>query len=300
MKKHFLLITLFLTALFVLNGCALFTTYKIAENTIDKEKEVFAVDETQGGEVKTPDEVSVVENESEVVAEETVLPTGLPHEYVVESDEGEILAPDGSVLATYSYTYPVFRANAGDKEEYIATINEMIKENALSIVSDANQDYDILLEEYEYYEDGWSRHHNQYTYDFGIHTDAKGIISITEIWYYYTGGAHGNTAKESHTFDVVNGKELSLSDLLYGTDEEITAAFTQKFAESEYAEFEFFGDPFEIVPEELPNAQYYVDPYGVTVYFQEYQVGPYAAGFVSATITDKEMLKIDFSDVTVE
>lgn len=294
MKNHFLLITLFLTALFVLNGCALFTTYKTTENTIDKEKEVFAVDETQVGEVKTPDEVSAVEDVSEAVAEETVLPAGLPHEYVVESDEGEILAPDGSVLATYSYTYPVFRANAGDKEEYIATINEMIKENALSIVSTANQDYDILLEEYEYYEDGWSRHHNQYTYDFGIHTDAKGIISITEIWYYYTGGAHGGTIKISHNFDVVEGKELLLSDLLYGTDEEITYAFTQEFLN--VSDLFFSSDDIpEVISTELSNAQYYVDAEGVTAYFQQYQVGPYAVGFVSATISDKEMLKFDFS-----
>lgn len=286
MKKIIFLITSILTAAMILSACSNLEVKNSDEKgEIPEVKDVFNVE---------------TEKEDKEVPEESVSTAGLPHEYVVESDEGEILAPDGSVLATYSYTYPVFRANAGDKEEYIATINEMIKENALSIVSDANQDYDILLEEYEYYEDGWSRHHNQYTYDFGIHTDAKGIISITEIWYYYTGGAHGNASKESHTFDVINGKELSLSDLLYGTDEEITAAFTQKFAESEYAEFEFFGDPFEIVPEELPNAQYYVDPYGVTVYFQQYQVGPYAAGFVSATITDKEMLKYDFSDVTVE
>ena len=57
-------------------------------------------------------------------------------------------------------------------------------------------------------------------------------------------------------------------------------------------------DPSVVVPEELPDAQYYVDAEGVTAYFQQYQVGPYAAGFVSATISNKEMLKYDFSDTT--
>ena len=223
--------------------------------------------------------------------EEAITPVSDAHNYVVEAKEGELLAPDGTVLATYSYAYPVFEANEGDDAKYIAEINEMFKENALDIVNEAKQDYDSALDAYE---SDWLVSHFSYTYDFGIHTDAKGIISITEIWHYYTGGAHGGTLKASHTFDAVNGKELSLSDLLYGTDEEITQAFTQEFLKVSDM-FYPDTDPAEVVPEELPDAQYYVDTEGVTAYFQEYQVGPYAVGFVSATISDKEMLRYDFS-----
>ena len=292
MKKHALLPVVLLISLIVLGGCTLLPPHQVKEADTDK-KEVFAVDETRDEEINT-DTVETVVDESE-----NPEPVSGPHKYTVESYEGEVTHPDGETLATYSYSYPVFECNEGDDEKYIETINKMFRENALGGTVVSDEEYGFLVEEYEYAkENGWNWFGPfDYSYNFEIHTDAKGVVSITETWYSYTGGAHGNTEKESHTFDVVNGKELSLSDLLYGTDEEITEAFTREFLKTKE---EFFGDPSEIVPEEFPNAQYYVDAEGVTAYFQQYQVGPYASGFVSATITDKEMLKIDFSDVTVE
>lgn len=282
MKKQVLWMTFLLTVLFVLNGCTFFTTYKITENTIDKEKEVFAV-----------------EDESEELTEEIAAPMGVPHKYTIESDEGKVLAPDGEVLATYSYSYPVFISNEGDDAEYVDSINKMFEENAVDTFV-SKEEFEFLIDEYIHAKDnGWTWFGPfDYSYNFEIHVDAKGIISGTETWYAYTGGVHGNAAKESHTFDVINGKKLSLSDLLYGTDEEITEAFTNAFVEIAEEGFTFFDDPFEVIPKELPSAQYYVDTEGVTAYFQQYQVGPYAAGFVSATISDKEMLKYDFSDTT--
>ena len=289
MKKHILSFVILLISLIVLNGCTLLTTYNISENNIDKEKEVFAVEETE-----TFDDALAVKDESE----EKDVPSGFPHKYTIESDEGEVLAPDGEVLATYSYSYPVFISNEGDDAEYVDSINKMFEENAVDTFV-SKEEFEFLLDEYLRAKDnGWSWYGPfKHRYSFGIHTDAKGILSVTETWYDYTGGAHGNAAMKSHTFDVVNGKELALSDLLYGSDEEITNAFTEKFLEVEDM---FFDDPSVVVPEELANAEYYADADGVTAYFQQYQVGPYAAGFVSATISDKEMLKYDFSDVTVE
>ena len=289
MKKHILSFVILLISLIVLNGCTLLTTYNISENNIDKEKEVFAVEETE-----TSDDALAVKDESE----EKDVPSGFPHKYTIESDEGEVLAPDGEVLATYSYSYPVFISNEGDDAEYVDSINKMFEENAVDTFV-SKEEFEFLLDEYLRTKDnGWSWYGPfKHRYSFGIHTDAKGILSVTETWYDYTGGAHGNAAMKSHTFDVVNGKELALSDLLYGSDEEITNAFTEKFLEVEDM---FFDDPSVVVPEELANAEYYADADGVTAYFQQYQVGPYAAGFVSATISDKEMLKYDFSDLIKE
>ena len=284
MKKHILSFAILLISLIVLNGCTVaFINYDI--DTKD-EKEVFDVDEIQ----------NEVEKEGEELLEETVVYFGRPHEYTIESDEGEVLAPDGEVLATYSYSYPVFISNEGDDAEYVDSINKMFEENAVyTFVS--KEEFEFLLDEYLHAKDnGWNWFGPfDYSYNFEIHADAKGIISGTETWYAYTGGVHGNAAKESHTFDVINGKKLSLSDLLYGTDEEITEAFTLEFLKVS-DEFYPGNGPSAVVPEELPNAQYYVDSHGVTAYFQQYQVGPYSSGFVSATISDKDMLKLDFSD----
>lgn len=283
MKKYTLLLTFLLTVLIALNGC---TVANISQDeNIQEEKEAFAVDETQNEVEKTPDEVGTA---VDVLVSDS-------HSFVNETGEGEILAPDGTVLATYDYAYPVFECNEGDNAEFVSALNEMFKNNALEMSSEAELAYEFLFEEYEYAEENnWSwigPFDDRYGYE--IHLDAKGILSVTETWYSYTGGAHGNARKESHTFDVKEGRELSLSDLLYGTDAEITQAFTNEFLKIKE---EFFDDPSKIVPVEFPTAEYYVDAEGVTAYFQQYQVGSYASGFVSATISDKEMLKYDFSN----
>ena len=286
MKKHIVFTVLLFIALISLNGC----TFTIIKDDHGETEDVFAVSDKE----QVTDETSEKEEEE---VDEKALPAYFPHEYTVESDEGEVLAPDGEVLATYSYSYPVFVSNEGDDAEYVDSINQMLKENAIGGTFVSNEEFDFLLDEYMQAKDnGWTWFGPfDYSYNFEIHADAKGILSGTETWYAYTGGVHGNAAKESHTFDVINGKKLSLSDLLYGTDEEITEAFTLEFLKVS-DEFYPGNGPSAIVPEELPNAQYFVDGEGVTAYFQQYQVGPYAAGFVSATISDKEMLKFDFSD----
>ena len=280
MKKIIFLITSILTAAMILSACSNLEVKNSDEKgETPEEKDVFNVE---------------TEKEDKEVPEETPSTAGLPHKYTIETLNEEITASDGTLLATYDYSYPVFECNDGDDAEYIGTINEMFKNNALEHISYPELDLEYLEEAYnDAQNDGYWFNPYGYSYSFDIHTDAKGILSVTENLYFYTGGAHGGMLRDSHTFDVVNGKELSLSDLLYGSNEEITNAFTEKFLEVEDM---FFDDPSVVVPEELPNAQYFVDAEGVTAYFQQYQVGPYAVGFVSATISDKEMLKYDFSD----
>ena len=284
MKKYIVFTVLLFTALISLNGC----TFTLVNDDYSETEDVFAV---------TDDAEET--GEAEKVGEKT-LPSYLPHEYIVESDEGQVLAPDGEVLATYSYSYPVFMSNEGDDAEYVDSINQMFKDNALSIANFTESDYESLTLEYEdskEYEYQFRPH--DYTCNYEIHLDAKGIISITETRYAYLGGAHGTAGKSSYTFDVVNGKELSLSDLLYGTEDEIVEAFAKEFVK--VSDMFYYGDdPSEVVTEEFPYAEYYVDYEGVTAYFQEYHVGPYSSGFVSATISDKEMLKYDFSDTENE
>lgn len=287
MKKYISLITIILVVLTLFNGCTIAVINE--DKKMQEEKEVFSVDEAQ-------DEVESVDDESEEPSNETVLPVSDVHTYVVETEEAETVAPDGTVLATYSCSYPVFEANKGDDVECIAKINKLLRDNALGTVSGLEEEYEALVEEYENsknYEYKFIPY--EYDYDFEIHTNAKGVISFTEIWYAYLGGVHGMSGRESHTYDVVEGKELSLSDLLYGTEEEIIAAFTNEFLKVS-DEFYPGTDPAEVVPAEFSEAQYYVDSEGVTAYFQEYHVGPYASGFISATVSDKEMLKYDFSD----
>ncbi len=213
------------------------------------------------------------------------------HKITTVSGSEELTAEDGTVIATLSYSYPHIECALGDDEEYIGQINEMFKQNAMEFRNILNEDFDDINEfyiEYSGYNSEYSFPTYMYEYSCYVNCDRMGVLSISEDRYYYTGGAHGGTLRCTHNYDLKNCTELELSDVILGTDEEITELFTEEFAKIPE---HFFGDPRDVVPEEIENSEFYIDENGVTVYFQQYQVGSYASGFVSATVSDESVLK---------
>ena len=94
----------------------------------------------------------------------------------------------------------------------------------------------------------------------------------------YTGGAHPFGGRLSFTYDVKKGKELSLSDILGKTQKETNEFVIEKYYE-EYGEEDLWD-----LEEEAPDVSFYIDDFDLVLYFQQYQVGPYAMGFPEVTI----------------
>lgn len=280
MKKYIILSLSLVIVLILLCSCSLLYTNLTTERESPIEKDAFVIKNTDKHNFKNENETNLFEIESLKVT--TI------------SDKGEVLSPDGTLLATYSYSYPVFESNNKNINTYIEYINQLFKNNALAAISEPQTNLENIIDHYETVKQyGGYFYPYDYNYSYEIHTNSTGILSITEIWYVFMGGAHGSTLKESHTFDIINQKKLQLSDLLIGTDQQITDAFVDKFME---VKDQFFDNPSDIVPKELKKAQYYIDKNGVSAYFQQYQVGPFVSGFVSATISDKDMLKVKIYD----
>ena len=107
-------------------------------------------------------------------------------------------------------------------------------------------------------------------------------------YYFAYGAAHGSSTFEAINFDLRSGNQILLTDLFY--DEDIYAL--TKLAKSKFINqngrdgwwFTTDEQPFE-----LPKV-FSLSPRGITFYFQEYEVGPYAAGRPTVKIS-KESLK---------
>lgn len=112
-----------------------------------------------------------------------------------------------------------------------------------------------------------------------IHYNADGILSLTMTDYVYTGGAHGMSYRRGYTFDLASGELYSFNDLVPFSqrdriDQDILRQITIKKIP--------LLTPFSQIKEE---PDFYLMPgREMVIYYQLYELAPYAWGFVSFPI----------------
>lgn len=105
------------------------------------------------------------------------------------------------------------------------------------------------------------------------------IISITQQYYQYTGGAHGITQQKSTNIDLNSGKTLTYKDIFKpGTDYSSIIIKEIKKQISENSE-NFFPEAYGSITTLKEDQPFYLLPDGIVVYYQLYELAPYAAGF---------------------
>lgn len=134
-----------------------------------------------------------------------------------------------------------------------------------------------LLTDQGYY----SNPKTQVTASYEIKTNERGILSLSLNNYAFAGGAHGMTIIKSLTFDTQTGRSYSLSDLFKpGSDygKVLSAIIEEQIKEREIPLInEFSGIK--------PDQDYYIADKVLVIYYQLYDLTPYAYGFPEFPIT---------------
>jgi hypothetical protein len=110
---------------------------------------------------------------------------------------------------------------------------------------------------------------------FEVKTNERHILSITLSVYSYTGGAHGMTVIQSLTFDMTTGKRYSLKELFKPNSnyiERLSALIQNQIKQRNLPVLE----PFKRIK---PDQDFYIADKSLVIYFQLYELVPYAYGF---------------------
>ncbi|WP_211747498.1 DUF4163 domain-containing protein [Paenibacillus sp. Marseille-Q4541] len=125
-------------------------------------------------------------------------------------------------------------------------------------------------------------------YDFNgsflLTFNREGVLSIVTDNYEYVGGAHGMTLREGFTFSLKDGKQLSINDLLHsseGAKKKLDKMLKEKTKNDDYT------DGFNGLK---TNPDFYLKEGGITVFYQQYEIAPYAAGFPTYTFNFNDLL----------
>ena len=202
---------------------------------------------------------------------------------------------DGTDLIYVSTVYPVIEGDS----QFIQNINAEYKKVAEDCLNSAKSEF--LQDAQALYEQmGADYRPMEFTLTYEVTTNRKGVLSITSYVYANTNGAHPNTSKFSRTFDIKNQKEFKLIDVIIGDKEGLEITTYDAFLSVlEKAIPNFSNEDAEVLGENLDNVKWYVTDDSLVMYYNPYEVAPYAVGYPTVEIKlDNKALdtQIDLSE----
>lgn len=179
--------------------------------------------------------------------------------------------------AMYNLNFPVIK---GMKDVKIQRkLNSMFEKSAMDlkkeIVEKAKEDYKYSKKEgmkfipYEVYA------------SYKVTSNKDGFLSLYIDYYIYTGGVHGVTNRVAYNIDLKTGKALTLKDI-FGKNpnyKNIINSFIQQEISKEPDKY--FDKKFQGITDEQVFA---IKDNKLVVYFQQYELAPYAYGILSFEI----------------
>ncbi len=167
---------------------------------------------------------------------------------------------------------PVLRNMADEGIQEL--INTMFDEDATSFVEEVRSGYPEYAQDAEEYD--FEPHlFSAYT-EFEITFNQGGILSIPVTYYQFTGGAHGMTVLRSYNLDLESGNLFQLIDIL--NDEQREIVNNQVKNQLQEDDERFFPDAAEEFEGIADNQNFYLKNGNLVVYFDLYELGPYAMG----------------------
>ena len=106
-------------------------------------------------------------------------------------------------------------------------------------------------------------------------------VSLFSDRYEFTGGAHGNTIRDSDTWNIQRGYRTALSQYFVGPNYKayiIQSVISQIEEQIKTGENQYFENYRELVVKTFDPNSFYLTEEGISVYFQQYDIAPYSSG----------------------
>jgi hypothetical protein len=149
--------------------------------------------------------------------------------------------------------------------------------------------YQMAMVEYEYsVANNYPIREFEAFVDFVVTYNQNCMISLYFDQYEYAGGAHGLTVRYSDTWNLTKSKRMELGDffphrsnykdfLIQTINKQIEDELTKENAM-------YFEDYEKLVKENFKTNNFYLSKEGLVIYFQQYDIAPYAAGIPTFVI----------------
>lgn len=186
------------------------------------------------------------------------------------------------IVMSYTVKYPQF---ISDTYQIIAIkLNSLYRTKAIMYErSNIMNLYQMAMVEYEYsMANNYPFRRFEAYVDYTMTYNQNCIISLYFDQYEYAGGAHGLTVRYSDSWNLKRSKRVELAELFphraHYRDYLIKMIDKQIEKEMQKSDAMFFENYEELVRENFRPNNFYLSKEGVNIYFQQYDIAPYAAG----------------------
>lgn len=188
------------------------------------------------------------------------------------------LTYSGEILISYRIEYPEFHS-----DYYLMSlkvINKFYREKALQYKKYIEEELlPIAIEQYK------ASIENNFPYRtfealqvFKITYNRACILSLYFDRYEYTGGAHGSTVRSSETWNLQRAGRITLDELYTCPGDYRDYLFRQIKLQIEQDPSIYFEDYEKLMVETFNKNSFYCTRQGIVIYYQQYDIAPYASG----------------------
>ncbi|MHB1315730.1 MAG: DUF3298 and DUF4163 domain-containing protein [Christensenellales bacterium] len=136
-------------------------------------------------------------------------------------------------------------------------------------------------------ENGFPFHSYEAVLNYEITYNQHCYLSMYRDQYTFTGGAHGSTIRASDTYSIKSGHHVPLSSFFKPKEDyrQVLLSQIQRLANEQMRQDPhiYFENYSSLIEEEFNENNYYLQSSGVSIYFQQYEIAPYASGIIVFT-----------------
>jgi hypothetical protein len=116
--------------------------------------------------------------------------------------------------------------------------------------------------------------HSAFT-DYTVCYNKNNLLSLYITYYQYTGGTHGLSIRKAYNINTKTCNLLSLKELLKSTSSYNSIIDKEIQVQIDKDKYIYFPDAFKGIVE---NQDFYLENNYLVIFFQHYEIAPYAAG----------------------
>lgn len=197
-----------------------------------------------------------------------------------------VLASDLSIKLTTKHLkedLPEFKCNikipriqTNDDSSLAKTINDEI----LSFASKLKEKFEFDSKEYLDFatKQGFPIRPYVLSSEYHIPYNQNNLLSIKNVFYEYTAGAHGYYYLRTYTLDFNSDKKLSLKDI-FPKDYDYNSVITKEIFNQISLHTELYFPEYTESPQKLPVPyNFFIEPGYLVIYYNLYEIAPYASG----------------------
>ena len=194
----------------------------------------------------------------------------------------DILFYNDIAVFTYKIDYPFFLTTCSTSaargiNTYYAAKAEKLEQYCRTVL------YDEAVESARYIQKNYPPFHSyELEETYTVTYNERCITSLYTEQYTYMGGAHGATERRSDTWDFRSGRRIALSDFYPGNNDvsdRIKDCIEEQTAQRlKAAPSTDFDNYTELIRKNFHMENYYLNPDGIVIYFQQYDIAPYSSG----------------------